>query len=309
MKKEYKQLYDNINPADELIDKLFEAQNKNNSSNIKKQILVTVMCLAILAVTGGLGINAHINATAVTTQSTTPKKHEYTQGMGGILVAYAKNGNENLVSKLDISGQPSFFKLTIIDVSDLTEDEINSKMEEIRENNRDFADSNTNDDGVYFRREYMPAENTDEKSYIFSRIAGGCFKLDINDMSKVKNVTISNKSDYGTVTLNYDSGEDIANDFIHCNKESNHTIKITGDALQKSVYAGMIEDGHRITWEVGNDFYKELFKNPNYDLTKLKDEIKFTINFDDGRVAESIINISFDKDGNMIISDGGYKLD
>lgn len=308
MKKEYKHLYDNINPDDKLIDNLFEAQNKKSHKNISKRILAAAMCFAILVIGGGFGISAH-KSDITTTQSVTQEKQKYTQGMGGVLVAYAKSTEKDLISQLDMAKQPSFYKLTIIDVSDLTEEEIDSKMKESIDKYHDFADNNTNDDGTYFHCEYMPAENESEKSYILSRTAGGCFKLDINDMSKVKNVTISNKSDYGEVTLNYDSCIEITDDFIHSNKESNHTIKIAGEALQKSVEADKIEDGHRITWEIGNDFYKELLKNPNYDLTKLEDEIKFTVNFNDGKAAESIVNINFDKDGNMIISDGGYKLD
>ena len=55
----------------------------------------------------------------------------------------------------------------------------------------------------------------------------------------------------------------------------------------------------RINWKMSDAFYELFDENPNIDLTKIKDTLTFEVVFNDDSVSKSVVDISFDKNGNM----------
>lgn len=317
MKNEYKRIFDTKSPDNKTIEKIFEKTENSNSFGTAKRILCAALCFAVFATVGLFGYTSQSgnNITSKTnnqTEAGASTAHQSYKG-GGVLVAYADTGKKVPVSKLNISSQPSFFVLNVTDVTGWSEEKIESTLDELKKENETMAYSGEYDNGLHIRSGYFEAESSNEKPYILTRRYSGNFALDIDDFSAVKSIEVTNRSDYGEVTLKYDNGESSADNteiqFIHADADTNHRLTISGAKLEESLKAGLIENGYTIYWDIDHYLYEALAKNPNMDLSKITDKIDFTVNYKNGTSAKSTVNITFDRNGNMTVSDGGYTFE
>lgn len=164
----------------------------------------------------------------------------------------------------------------------------------------------------------------------------------IDDPSTVKEIRINNSSKYATpiieandlyyrknangdyifdnVGVNTDltsiKGHDITlsgDRYLKCRKIEAPQVKAYGkESLdKKSPFYGMeLATGKEfyIDYEFTDDFYNMLGNNPNYELTEFNDDINISIEFNDGKIAENIINVSMDKNGKTYCQLSSYTI-
>ncbi|MCM1115702.1 MAG: hypothetical protein NC397_09420 [Clostridium sp.] len=315
MKKEYKELYNSIKPDSELLYSTLDKADKKTSRHLPIKILSTAMAFVILAVGGGFGINS-LRSNNNLTPDVTQASPQYVSGIGNVLIAYANDDQEIEyaddsktidIRDFDVTKYPAFYTIKVIDVTGWTQEEIDAERIKIKKENDKLRDNNNYQDGLHISSGFFDKQNEDDHPYIMCRRASGYFLLDIEDMSAVDYIAITNDSDYGEVVLHYDSlSDDNINDFLFANDLTNHELTVTGEALQKSMDAGYIENGYAIRWERGQALYDALWQNPKLDLSTIKDTIHFTIHYKNGETAKSTLDITFSKDGNMIMNNYKY---
>ena len=75
---------------------------------------------------------------------------------------------------------------------------------------------------------------------------------------------------------------------------------LSGDRFRRCMELEKNNDARfRINWKMSEAFYELFDENPDIDLTKIKDTLTFEVVFNDDSVSKSVVDISFDKNGNM----------
>jgi len=312
MKKEFKAVYNDIKPDDELLMGALDLTDKKipKQKHIAGKVLCCVLCLAVF-VGAGIGIRGEFinnqvdTAPPAQTDSTPPIASK-----GGILVAYAQS-NElvKLDDKLEITDMPLFGNITIID--------LNAPQSEIDEKNRCFEKiiSDMEDEldriGNSGKSIGMRAGMTPMDNVKIRRCFLGDFLLDLpNDYSEIEKLKVYNSSEYAEVVLAVDTDEDSMRDFRHSN-----SVEATGAELQHSRDLGWFEQGlgeyeinpgYEITWKPSYEFSQMVDANPQFDISTLTDKITFEVIYKNGDVSKAFADISFDENGNMSVQYGGY---
>lgn len=133
-------------------------------------------------------------------------------------------------------------------------------------------------------------------------LLGGIIALNLDDYSEVKNMTISNKSKYGELYFNYvtkansNGKQQIGNKVSVSGKE---LIESQASKVFKCGTANPVNKGYELSWSVTDDLYKAIGKDVSFDLSKIKDTITFTVEFNDGAVKTASLNLYFDSNGYM----------
>ena len=55
----------------------------------------------------------------------------------------------------------------------------------------------------------------------------------------------------------------------------------------------------QIMWNPSDEMYTEISENPGISISDYGDTLIFTVNYTDGTSASSIVELTFDNDGNM----------
>ncbi|MDE6386133.1 MAG: hypothetical protein K2L36_08350, partial [Eubacterium sp.] len=216
-------------------------------------------------------------------------------------------------------------------VIDYTNDEKRQKVENDynRENNeqREISEKLSKKDiGTHTNGSFSTLDNGMLRTLNTSNLV-----LNLNNYSNVKDITIENASKYGELQFSYvteNTGEIFSEtenltvfttplgeeDAVYASKYiCGNKISVTGEELQFSKNMGLysmgigkheINKGYEFSWDISNALYRELEKDINFDLTKITDTITFTVNYLDGTTESTIVNISFDSDGYMHLSNG-----
>lgn len=61
----------------------------------------------------------------------------------------------------------------------------------------------------------------------------------------------------------------------------------------------IVNKGYFLNWEMSDELEYAIGKDPYFDLSQIKDTIKFTAEFNDGTVKSASINLYFDSNGYM----------
>lgn len=278
----YKNTYSQLRPSAEAVERVMDmtSEKKIRFKPMVKRLAAAAIALAIL-IGGGLGINL------------SPKQNEYNDELG-VLIAYASTG----ILEVGQSTQELFYSLHIIPENDeiaakaarekLEADK--KKLEEDTQNASALGSSNKghlklacwNTLGAYTATLYG--------------LQGGFIILDLDDYSDVKTFKVESTDKYGEVSLN-----------IHPTPWlSGSKIEVTGEQLRNSrqywqdlnVWA-FENKGYAVWWKPSEELCKAIGNNTDFDLSKIEDTIKFTVEFNDGTIKTGSINLYFDSDGYM----------
>lgn len=313
MKKEFKAVYENIKPDEDLLTSALDLTDKKSprQKHTVRKIVSYIICLAVIVGTG-FGINGYYNNDAVITESESALIINAKPLKGGILVAYAQS-NElvKLADNLEITEMPLFGNITIIDL-DAPQSEIdekNSCFEKIISDMEAELDRIGNSGkSIGMRAGMTPMDNVKIR-----RCFLGDFLLDLpDDYSEIEKLRVYNSSEYAEVVLAVAAAEnaDFSTDFRHSN-----CVEATGEELQYSKASGLydqgigeyeINPGYEITWKPSYEFSQMVDANPQFDISTLTDKITFEVIYKNGDVSRASADISFDKNGNMFVQNGGY---
>lgn len=312
MKKEFKAVYNDIKPDDELFMNVLDLTDKKSSKqkHIAGKVLCCMLCLAVF-VGAGIGIRGEfVNNQADITLPTQTSSASPIASKGGILVAYAQTDELiRLDDKLEITDMPLFGNITIIDLN-APQSEIDEKYSYyekiISDMEAEFNRIGDSGKSIVMRQGTTPMDNVKIK-----RCFLGDFLLDLpQDYSEIEKLKVYNSSEYAEVVLAVDTDEDSVRDFRHSN-----SVEATGAELQHSRDLGRfdqgleeyeINPGYEISWKPSYEFSQMLDSNPQFDISTLTDKITFEVVYANGDVSKAFADISFDENGNMSVQYGGY---
>lgn len=314
MKKEFREVYENIKPDEELLMRALDLTDKKapKSKHIARRVISCILCLAVF-VGAGIGVRGSLIQKSVEKIPETEfEVKESRIAKGGVLVAYAQtNDVVRLNDDLKLSEMPLFGNITIIDLNAPQSeiDEKNAYFENIKKDiEAEFERLGNEGKGIGLRQGGAPLENVQIR-----RIFMGEFLLDLpDDYSEIEKLKIYNTSEYADVVLsiNTDSGDDFSVKYRHSDY-----VEVTGEELEFSKSSGLFEQGlgeykmnsgYQITWNLSYEFSQVVEANPQFDISTFKDKITFEVVYKNGDVSKAAADISFDKNGNMTVQNGGY---
>ncbi|MDE6125177.1 MAG: hypothetical protein K2G22_08150 [Eubacterium sp.] len=320
-KDKYKATFNELSPSEDAVERIFEMtsdKKKFNHNKIFKRITATALAFVLLI---GVGFCADYIA-----QKNYESSISFPDNKLGVLVACASE--KGLVKIENLNEQEFFYRIYVIDY---TNDEKRQKVENDynRENNeqREISEKLSKKDiGTHTNGSFSTLDNG-----MLRTLNTGNLVLSLNNYSNVKDITIENASKYGELQFSYvteNTGEIFSetenltvfittlgeDDAVYASKYiCGNKISVTGEELQLSKNIGLysigigkheINKGYEFSWDISNALYQELEKDINFDLTKITDTITFTVNYLDGTTESTIVNISFDSDGYMHLSNG-----
>lgn len=334
MKNKYQETFSSIRPSDEAIERVMGMTNNENKKKIRiAPAIALVACLAIF-VTGifASGVFKQEPNVVDTPQTSKPlvteEENTDIKGKPGfVMVAYADEIKDieivEDINKLAPS-TPFLCQIGAVDIKGKSEKEIKKIANDIRKKFQHIEGEN--EQGKVY---YCMSTNTDiyDDAIIYEAYCGN-FNFDIDDetVKNVKKIQVSNKNkDYGYVEIQamdvyYNDDLTQKNDGINYDKSAYldnslsdvDFVSLSGKRYQKCYALGKQFDSIKrylgINWKINEGLYAKLNKNPNFDLSQIKDTITFEVEFNDGSISKSVIDIAFTKDGKMYAVNGNYEF-
>lgn len=304
----YKSTYSKLHPSAEAIERAMDITNEKRRSRkpVFKRLATAALVFALL-IGGGFGINYAL------------RKDEPNAELG-VLVAYAATGEF-----LEVGSGNEQDLFYAIYVSPRFDVEASKAVQERYEADRKELDELTD---KYFEEGY--SANIRYGNSITAAIAEiytietGSFALNLDDYTDVKSFKIENASPYGILEFDYDfygklgytdaPPTDFDDDYlerietlgfpypIEC-----HEFEISGEVLRRSQESGFyfegkkndVNKGYTLLWTVSGELANAIDNDESFDLSQIKDTIKFTVELNDGSVKTASINFYFDSDGYM----------
>lgn len=296
----YKETFAAFNPSDTAVEKIFEmtTDNRKSAKGITFKRVAAVVLAFVLVISGGFGVNAVIG------------KKTQSYDKLGVMVAMA--GERELLSAGSINEQQLFYRIYVADMDDkeqwnrIKTEWGNEKAEQL-EKASELGEKNITA-GVGSGGSGCYSSEQDRETAMLYTLRAGEFVLTLNDYSNVKSITIENSSEYGNVNLQLDvEGEDLSVYNRH-----GHCVSATGEEIRYSIEQGFYEThtqngtvnkGYCVQWEASHDLYDTIGNDVNFDLSQIKDTIIFMVRYDDGSSEQASVNLAFDRDGYMHITD------
>lgn len=326
MKNKYQETFSAIRPSDEAIERVMNMTNNENKKRIKiAPIVAMVACLAIF-VTGlfaGGVFKQEPNVIDKTPVVTEKEKTDFKDRTGFVMVAYADEMEEleivEDINNLEPS-TPFICQIGAVDIKGKSQKETDEIVQEIRDKYQ-YVEGEYEIGKVHF----CMSTNTDiyNDAVIYEAYCGNFnFDIDAETVKNVKEIRVTNNNkEYGCVVITandvwYNDDLTLKNDGIDYNKSvylSNaydKFVALSGERYKKCYELGEDFGGIKayfgVSWTINDGLYKALNENPNFDLSQIKDTITFEVEFNDGTISKSVIDIAFSKDGKMHAVGGSY---
>ena len=282
----------------------FETEQRNRRKVMKRAIMpICCFCLAALL---GIGLwqgdffnskppitldDSTIIGEKDTIDDANVKKHKS--------VILLSSTNKNIQAKnIELQKEielPLQYNIEITDIRNLEQNEIeiivNKKKEQLRKQLAEVG-IEENDSGVSHGAVDV------RENVIITSSAIGTFLIESEDYSKIKSINVKNSSEFGQVELVLLSNSiDIKDRFPH-----GTNITIDGDICSKFMRDMQQEKGHfEINWRHSLKVKEQINENPNIDLSEFNDSMVITIEYSDGSIEVTEIDIKFNKDGSLFI--------
>lgn len=273
-------VFDSIEPDAYLKTRLEAKVNSADKKrkSIKKPIIATistVLCLLVLFSIGRIDLAKNNNIVNNDNSSSF------------VMVAYAKEGviGERTL-QLGVE-TPIDYKLKAYDIRNKSESEIEALKEQLRQENQTVREEETAFE--------IKAKTESLENILLQRIVKNAFVLDIEDPSDVKSIELKTNTDYWY--LNYCDRRD--NVDIEKRFPKGQELIIDGDTFVELVKAN-INSGYDmfcINLEHDMKLCSTVNDNPNVDMSMFDDTLTFTVEYKDGKIEQSKINISLNQDG------------
>lgn len=277
-------VFDSIEPDAYLKTRLEAKVNSADKKrkSIKKPIIATistVLCLLVLFSIGRIDLAKNNNIV----NNDNPSSF--------VMVAYAKEGviGERTL-QLGVE-TPIDYKLKAYDIRNKSESEIEALKEQLRQENQTVREEETAFE--------IKAKTESLENILLQRIVKNAFVLDIEDPSDVKSIELKTNTDYWY--LNYCDRRD--NVDIEKRFPKGQELIIDGDTFVELVKAN-INSGYDmfcINLEHDMKLCSTVNDNPNVDMSMFDDTLTFTVEYKDGKIEQSKINISLNQDGTLTI--------
>ncbi len=340
-KEFYKDIMSNVQPSKQSVERIFDMtlDKKANKGLTFRRLASAALALAIL-IGSGFGINSLNNSKS---QYVSPAGYN----LGGIMTVEAKSqlGSTNADGKYDWGYRIYTKNIEGLSAEEIEKEKVEMaklwlcSSDSLMLNEETFDDFTLNDsikNNVHINNNvvYATERGTVEQALT---ICG------IDDPSTVKEIRINNSSKYATPIIEANDlyyRKNANGDYIFDNVGVNtdltsikgHNITLSGDRYlkcrqieapqvkaygkesldKKSPFYGMeLATGKEfyIDYDFTDDFYNMLGNNPNYELTEFNDDINISIEFNDGKIAENIINVSMDKNGKTYCQLSSYTIE
>ena len=296
------------------------AQNKTKKSK-KPVILGLVSVMALAVVVTGLGVNDLIGTDKVITSDhsvSAPTQSDSATckvAPGFVNIVYANDKKSYAMDVSEISVEsPPYCQIGAWSIKGKSEAEINDMREQIH---KDFelVKGFVGENEVYFSTAWH-IERMDN-ALVYSAYCGAFdFDLSEDDYANVKEIRVTNSNKkYGEMeivaedslfdeNLKRIDGKTLADadelENIYIKNRNTKYASLSGDRFRRCMELEKNNDARfRINWKMSNAFYELFDENPDVDLTKIKDTLTFEVVFNDDSVSKSVVDISFDKNGNM----------
>lgn len=297
--EDFKNSIDNIKPnpymETRLAQKVYEAAPKKRSRRKLAVAAVSgILSLAVLITGLGFGGLWHGTDIAPPTDTNPPVNNEL-----GVLIAYA--ASENFLDVSSLTEQDLFYSLYIapIDNEEAAKERYENDYAEIEKLAEKLGEEGVS--ATVGTRHTDCVNKSNELTARVYEIRAGYFALELDDYSKVKTFKIENSSEYGRLV--FIMGSQIQDAPFPFGSQ----FEIPGDVLRKSQEYCVSEfgedyylnKGYTLDWKPSEELYKAIGNNPKFDLSKIEDTIKFTVEFNDGTVKTGRLDLYFDSDGYM----------
>ncbi len=315
---DFKNSIDSVKPDAHLQTRLkasVEESSGKSTQKIKKPVLlglVSVMALAVVVT--GLGAKDLIsNDKVVTSGQTASVSTQSKVAPGFVDIVYA---NDKKTYAMDVSNisvdSPPYCQIGAWSIKGKSEDEIEDMFNQIHEDFK-LVEGFVGEEEVYFSTS-LHTERMDN-TIIYSAYCGAFdFDLSENDYANVKEIRVTNSNQkLGEMEIVAEDALFDENLKRKCgNVQANETqntyitnrnkkyASLSGDRFRRCMKLEKDGNGRfRINWKMSDAFYELLDENPDTDFTKIKDTLTFEVVFNDDSVSKSVVNVSFDKNGNM----------
>lgn len=190
---------------------------------------------------------------------------------------------------------PLQYNIEVTDIRNLNQNEIenivNKKKEQLRVQ---FAEM-----GIEENQSGISRGSVDvRENAIITSSAVGVFLIKTDDYDKIKSINVKNNSEFGQVEFVLLSDSiDIKDRFPH-----GSNISIDGDLCSKFMSDIQQEKAHfEINWRHSLKVKEEINQNPNINLSTFNDSMTITIEYSDGSIEVTNIEIIFNQDGSVFI--------
>ncbi len=298
-KEDLKNSFDMIEPDPymETRLKVKSMPKKTHSGAFSKAVAVVLTLCLVLAVM--LGFNpVSPDATPLTSENQTSKQYAAKQINPFIMVAGAAEGagsvKEHKTLKLNETF-PFAYKLSVIDVRNMSEDEKQAKLEQM---SKEFEDTVINSSSAEFETAQGCIRGGFE-NIIFTEVIYNKFVLDLKDKENIKSINVKNSSDWGYVeyvsSKPFEEPEEGGMIVIPHGTD----ITVSGDEY--------VPDKEGFLWRNSHNLDNAINDNPDIPLSTFKDTITFTVEYKDGSKEIGVIDVTFDDDGNGAFTLKEYK--
>ena len=314
---DFKNSIDSVKPDAHLQTRLKARVGESSGKStkkIKKPVLlglVSVMALAVVVT--GLGAKDLIGDDKVVTFGQTASVSTQKAAPGFVDIVYANDEKTYAMDVSDISvDSPPYCQIGAWSIKGKSEDEIEDMFNQIREDFK-LVEGFVGEDEVYFSTS-LHTERMDN-TIIYSAYCGAFdFDLSEDDYANVKEIRVTNSNQkLGEMEIVAEDAlfdknlkrkcgnvqaDEAENTYI-TNRNKKY-VSLSGDRFRRCMKLEKNGNGRfRINWKMSDAFYELLDENPDTDFTKIKDSLTFEVVFNDDSVSKSIVNVSFDKNGNM----------
>lgn len=304
MKKEYKEIFNEIRPDDELLEGVFESAEKRINRHIPKKIIACTMCLAVIVA----GCFAYNNFNSPSQNDTTDNKTMNSNTFSNTIVAYASDDTPPTLLKADVETKLQY-QIVITDIRNMSDDEVENIISKHLEKIRS-GDTNNIHFQLSLTHSCLSLDNA-----IVNEYTGDFFDIHIENPDEVESITVSNQSDYGLAEI-------VSKDWLY---DENNTMKdrdemsseereefsekifirghkVTLDGERYARDKAIEKEGEKcfeIHWEMAQPFYDAINENPDMDLSAIRDVMTFTVEYKDATSESADIQITFDSEGYM----------
>lgn len=295
---------------DEITNDLLERRDQyeteqRNKRKVMKRTIMPICCFCLVALLGiGLWQGNFFNSKPPITldDSTIIGEKDWIddankQNFKSVVLLSSTNKNIQTKS-IELQKEielPLQYNIEITDIRNLQQNEIenivNKKKEQLR-NQLAEVGIEENDSGVSHGAVDV------RENVIITSSAIGTFLIESEDYGKIKSINVKNNSEFGQVELVLLSNSiDIKDRFPH-----GTNITIDGDICSKFMSDMQQEKGHfEINWRHSLKVKEQINENPNIDLSEFNDTMVITIEYSDGSIEVTEIDIKFNKDGSLFI--------
>lgn len=280
--------------------------------------VAAVICIAIVCVSMGIGgITMKTNPLSPTVFEPTQSDTSHSKAAPGfVMFAYADTNDKIEIAELDVS-TPFTSKIGIKNIKGMSEEQIQKEVDKVHKD-FNFIESEYKDKTILCQMLTHCERLTD--SIVYSAYCG-YFDLDLDEgtYDAVKKIRVTNDNRkfgemeicardcfYNDDLTRKDDGIDYTKSAYITNYES-EWAELSGDRFRKCMELSKnSETKFNINWKLSYEAYDIFDANPNYDLGTIDDTLTFEVEFNDGAISRSIVNLSFDSDGNMHITPQSY---